>query len=257
MERWKEDALARARHRQQLMGGLDDAALIKAMRQGRPEAWNEFETRFRPVLESYADRRGFPRSMWDECVVTVLDDAAMRFGAHEAPIPKNVRAYLVRSTYHQFLRLRRESQRRAKHYELAAREGSEQGVIISLCSEAARRDSEDPSMAVGDRIDETRAQFLARVEAELTVEERLLLAWIGEGVPRRQIADWLGVSYEAARKRTARLSTRARELASAALERMPSEERIEFERALGRVGHVLAQHRTRDEAQEQSNDKQT
>jgi hypothetical protein len=70
------------------------------------------------------------------------------------------------------------------------------------------------------------------VAAELSEDDRLLLMWCAEGVPRRLIAEWTGTSYETARKRIQRLSARLRDVARKhATSFSPAERRI-LERVL-------------------------
>ena len=52
---------ARAPNDRNPVRALSDAALVDAMRASIPEAWTEFDARFRPLLERYAARIGIPR----------------------------------------------------------------------------------------------------------------------------------------------------------------------------------------------------
>jgi len=220
-----------------VMRALGDAALVRAMRGGKPEAWQEFDARFRPLLETYAQRTGIPRGDWDSCVVDVLDDAAMRLGAADAAdaeIPASVHAYLIRSAYYARLHLKRDVERRERNYELAARDASPEGVIRALCSEAALRDSADPFTRTDERARAALERFVALLDSHLDVEERHMLGWVGEGVPRRQIAEWMGANYEAVRKRILRIGARVRRLVPVLLSELAPEDRVEVERLLRR-----------------------
>ena len=214
---------------------LGDTALVRAMRAGKPEAWQEFDARFRPLLEIYAERTGIPRGDWDSCVVDVLDDAAMRLATADAEIPASIHAYLVRSAYYARLHLKRDVERRERNYELAARDGSPEGVIRALCSEAALRDSADPFTRSDERARVALERFVALLDSHLDVEERHMLGWVGEGVPRRQIAEWMGANYEAVRKRILRIGARLRRLVPMLLCELAPEDRVEVERLLRRL----------------------
>jgi hypothetical protein len=80
------------------------------------------------------------------------------------------------------------------------------------------------------------ARLAAMFSRELTDDDMLLLTWRGAGVPHRQVAAWLGITYDAAAKRLARLSRRLREIARSSVQRFPPDERVEIERFLRRAG---------------------
>lgn len=216
------------------MRALGDGALVLAMREGKPEAWREFDDRFRPLLELYAERTGIPRGDWDACVVAVIDDAAMRLATEGCEIPASVPAYLVRAAHHARLHLKRDGQRRDRSYELAARDSGRQGVIGTLCSAAALRDSEDPLERADPRVHAALSRFVSLLEEHLDVEERHMLGWVGEGVQRREIAAWMGANYEAVRKRILRIGARLRRMMPTLLLQLAPEDRVEVQRLLKR-----------------------
>jgi hypothetical protein len=74
------------------------------------------------------------------------------------------------------------------------------------------------------------------LSAELSTEELQLLIWVAEQIPRRDIAGWLGISYDAAKKRIARLSFRVRQLAVSSSARLTDAERDYVKRFLRRAG---------------------
>jgi RNA polymerase sigma factor (sigma-70 family) len=216
---------------------LMDTALIGAMRDGTPEAWAEFDARFRPLLERYAARVGIPRWEWSACITEVLDDEALRLVERPTEIPRHLTAYLVRAVRNRYLTLERAAARRVRQYSNAARaESSSEGVLGLVMSEHARRSS-DPLRVSEDRASASNAvtRFARALDAHLSPSERLMLAWVAEGVPQRVIAEWLGVSREAAKKRIARLCRRLRTLAGAACEQLPPSERGEIGRLLRRA----------------------
>lgn len=218
------------------MRASSDATLVAAMREGTPEAWAEFMARFQPLLETYGQRMGMPRSEWRTCVLTVLDDAAMRWAIDGAALPTKMAAYLVRAASFHRLTMVREATRRAHRYARAAESIHREGVILSLCSEAAVRDSHDPSRSHDDPSADTLAPFARALLDTLTLEERQLLGQLGDGAPRREIARSLGVPYETARKRVTRLCARLRQLAPSVLDRLSGDDRTAAERLLRRLG---------------------
>lgn len=214
---------------------LGDAALIDAMRDGVTEAWAEFDARFRPLLERYATRVGIPRWEWSACVTEVLDDEALRLIERSRPMPQQLSAYLVRAVHNRHLLLKRAALRREKRYATAAAADAPAVAI----SEHSRRASEPPRVAE-EYATQTSAvrQFAELLTSRLTLEERQLLAWIGEGVPHRVIAEWLGINREAAKKRASRLSQRLRLLANEVSAGLPSDVRREIDRLMVRTSRA-------------------
>jgi len=79
------------------------------------------------------------------------------------------------------------------------------------------------------------AGLAAFIRVHLTEEEQQILAWEERRVPHRQIAEWLGVSYDAATKRIWRLKRRSQTLAAHYAQVMPPEDRREMERLFRRA----------------------
>ena len=221
------------------MCALSDAALVQAMRESVTAAWAEFDARYRPLLETYAKRMRIPRWDWSVCITEVLDDEAVRLVQRDGDLPGNIPGYLVRAVRNRYLKLKRAAIRREKHYAAAAGfESHTEQVVRGLCSEDALRASAGPA---GDASMNASASHALRRLAELLGEdlskdEKQMLGWVGEGVPRRQIAEWLGSGYDVVRKRIYRLSQRMHQLTPAVLDRMNAEERAEAKRFLRRVG---------------------
>ena len=230
---WTESRRSRLR-------ALTDAALIDAMRDGVPEAWTEFDARFRPLLERYAARVGIPRWDWSVCITEVLDDEALRLVERGVAPPQHMTAYLVRAVRNRFLELKRATLRRDRRYaDAAALQPVAGGAIAVLISEHTRRASDTPRVAE-ERVYGSNAvrRFAQLISASLSDQERQLLAWVSEGVPRRLIAEWLGVTREAAKKRVSRLCHRVRALAVETRERLPAEGGREIDRLLRRASRA-------------------
>jgi DNA-directed RNA polymerase specialized sigma24 family protein len=210
---------------------LGDAALIDAMRAGLPEAWAEFDARFRPLLERYATRIGIPRWEWSVCITEVLDDEALRLIERARQMPQHLSAYLVGAVRNRHLLSKRAALRRDTRYAVAA--AADRAVAMS---EHSRRSSDPPRVAE-ERVTQSSAvrKFAELLSARLTAEERQMLAWVGEGVPHRVIAQWLGISREAAKKRVSRLSQRVRRLAAELSSQLPLDVRREIDRMMERT----------------------
>ena len=217
---------------------LSDAALVDAMRASVPEAWIEFDARFRPLLERYAARIGIPRWEWSSCITEVLDDEALRLIERSREVPQQMAAYLIRAVRNRHLALKRAALRRDNRYAGAvAVDDSPEGSVGPLVSEHTRRACEPPRVSEEQQ---TTPSVLTRVaqllSARLSDEEQQMLAWVAEGVPQRVIAEWLGINREAAKKRIARLCKRLRAAVDALKAELPLESRREIDRLLQRAG---------------------
>ena len=211
------------------MRALTDAALIDMMRAGVPEAWAEFDARFRPVLERYAARVGIPRWDWSVCITEVLDDEALRLIERAGQVPLHLTAYLVRAVRNRFLELKRSTRRRDRRYAI-------DGAVGAVMSEHAHRAADPARIAEEATVSSPAARFAEALGAHLTREEQEMLAWVAEGVPHRLIAEWLGITREAAKKRIARLCRRLRAAAGDATARLPLADRREIDRLMRRAG---------------------
>jgi DNA-directed RNA polymerase specialized sigma24 family protein len=209
------------------------------MRASVPEAWTEFDARFRPLLERYAARIGIPRWEWSCCITEVLDDEALRLIERSRQMPQQMSAYLIRAVRNRHLALKRAAMRRDHRYAGAAAEASPDGVLGSLVSEHTRRACEPPRVSEEGQATPSGATQLAELlSARLSEEERQMLAWVAEGVPQRMIANWLGINREAAKKRIARLCHRLRAAAAVMRVELPPATRREIDRLLDRAGEA-------------------
>jgi hypothetical protein len=207
------------------------------MRDGDELAWGEFDDRFRPLLESFARRTGVPRWEWDACITDVLDDEALKFAERTTLLPDNFGAYLVRAVHNRRLRLKRAAMVRERYHDAASNSSdASERVVVALCSENTMRVSAGPEMVAASVPVSSGLTRLARIlQDELSRDELLLLTWRSAGVPLRQVASWLGISYDAAAKRTVRLCHRLRAVARLRVDSFPPEERREVDRFFRRV----------------------
>jgi len=187
---------------------LDDRALVLAMRAGEPVAWNEFATRARAVLVG-----AMPHDvLGDDVVGEVLTQVALHLARPDAPIPTRLAPYLVRAAVRYRRQRARNAHRRHAWHVRAVREDMALAlpdgydVAGSLFSEYARRAAGVPDVrAVAEPA--VRA-LVERLLADLTPDDVQLLTWNAEGVPHREIAAWLGLTYAAVAKRVQRLLKR-------------------------------------------------
>jgi DNA-directed RNA polymerase specialized sigma24 family protein len=219
---------------QRTLRGLSNNALIDAMRGGATEPWQEFMVRFRPMLIQYGLRTRMDPSELESSVDVVLEEAAMRWAVDGAALPKNMLAYLLRAlSFHQRT-LERDSKRRVRQYERATEPGQNEGAIISLCSEAAVRQSAAPDEDIEDTTQGALERLCTVIRHSLTDEEAKILAQLADGLPQREIALELGLSYDAGRKRVQRLCARLRDLVPNAVGQLSNTDRIHLERLLRR-----------------------
>jgi hypothetical protein len=217
---------------------LGDVALIAAMRAGDDWAFGEFIARFRPGLAAYARGR-IPDELIPECVDEVLEDEALALSNEEAVVPTRLSGYLIGAARKRHLALRRGSERRRRWYEEAARSGrctsdGRESVVRSVCAEstiAASAGAGSIETAAPSAIE----QLAVAIEGELDEETRQLLAWIGQAVAHRQIAEWVGKSYDATTKQIWRLCRRLERAAPAHAAGLPREVQHELERFFRRV----------------------
>jgi hypothetical protein len=216
---------------------MSDPELLTRMGGGDVAAWGEFSQRFRPAMEAFARRVGIPVWDWGVCITEVLDDEALRLAGPSVARPEHCSAYLVRAMYHRYLRLKRARDCQERHYSAASDDFGGERVVGVLCSEHAVRASEGLLGELdGDGIAYGAVAALGRaIEAELSEEERLIVAWLGQGVAHRQIADWLGTTYDATTKRIWRLCRRIRDTMPRHVARFNADDRREVERFFRRA----------------------
>jgi DNA-directed RNA polymerase specialized sigma24 family protein len=212
---------------------VNDHALLNAMGSGDAVAWGIYETRFKPVLEAYARHAKIPHGDWPVCVVEVLEDEGLRLSSGDTR-PMNLAGYLITAAQRRFLRLKRAESCRAKNYDAASEDRAGEWVVSSLCSEDSLRTSRGPDGDAG-----LMASALRRLATELseglTTEEESILVWVSERVPHAQIAEWLGVSYDACTKRIWRLCRRLRSETGARRATYSRAEQDEIDRFLRRA----------------------
>lgn len=195
---------------------LDDAALVRAVSAGVPDALEEFMTRFRRLLFDEAAGQGIAPADCDDCVSEVLSKIVTLLIAGRIGAPRAPARYVVQSFWNRWRSTREEVERRRDRFDaaLVPAPGDGEWVIAGACSEHAWRASRG---ADADEDEDTISPVLERLvsafDEGITDEERTILGWLGRHVSQREIADWLGVSYAAATRRIWRLRERLREAA--------------------------------------------
>lgn len=185
-----------------------DMELVAAVRHGDFEALREFYARFEPLLARYASRAGLAFECWEDEAHDVLCDVVLALLAGDARTRGGVRsvhAYVIRAFRNRMLDSHRASARRD------ARESDER-MVLESCSEYAIRESAGALSESHESLPAI-ARLATVLDAALTAEERQMLTWVSNAVPMREIAQWLGVGYSAAKVRLSRLRSRLRERA--------------------------------------------
>lgn len=211
-----------------------DSELVDALRRDEPHACAEFIARFRPTLETYARKANIPRWEWGVCITELLSDEALRLKTTPNNPPRHIAGYLVRAVRNKYLYTKRAASCRLRNYVAASVDRFGEHIIPSSCSEYARRMSAGPD-ASSSPPPRVVARVVGDVSARLSAEDRQLLAWVGEGITRAVIAEWMGISRDACAKRVWRLCQRLRADVVARSRHLDARDRAELERFIRRT----------------------
>ena len=201
-----------------------DATLVARLRERDERACAELYARFAPLLMDEARRRRVDAASRSEVVMDTITQAAMVLLRSGTPVPGSLTGYLVTSLRRRVVNLVRDAQARARRLD---------GLAVEMGSTPAGDGgaTADPAAPVPRAIAE-----LARIlDQHLKDDERQLLAWLGDRVPQREIAEWVGSSYGAVRVRVLRLRERLREVARRHAATLPPDERVLLERYLSAI----------------------
>jgi DNA-directed RNA polymerase specialized sigma24 family protein len=146
--------------------------------------------------------------------------------------PRNLSWYLCSALHHRLIRAKRGAARRERAHQ-ASTESLQEGATTS---EYAIQSIANP-LSVKEGLGESALSRLATlISKKLSADERQLLMWCAEMVPRREIAEWLGITHEAAKKRVLRACRHAKVLALQVSQNLSDEDRATIERFLRRTG---------------------
>jgi DNA-directed RNA polymerase specialized sigma24 family protein len=211
-----------------------DAVLARGLRAGDDAAMAELVRRFHPLLMERARHEGVPAAARHELVFDVLTDAAARLRASRERAPRSLGVYLIATLRYQLRNERRKEQRR----ELLARRasaplsGSGEYAVLGVCSEATLRAAEGPAWERPAPRPVLAALSNAMREA-LDDDEWRLIGWMASDIPSREIAEWLGTSSVAVRKRVQRLRMRLVGVALHFMEGCSADDRAWLQRRFG------------------------
>ena len=217
---------------------VPDDELMARLRRGEAAACHEFFARFAPMLLELAARQGVPREWCWEPVTDLLDDVAERIRAHRLPAVASLAAYLASALRRRLSNARRDRRRRERLAREVAVEAGAPGesAVLSTCSAHSLRASRPPDDGDPDGLHPIVRGFHDHVRATLSEDEWRILGWIGERVPQREIAEWMGTTHGAMRVRVARLRARAAAAGRRYLDALAPPERALLDRFLGGNG---------------------
>jgi DNA-directed RNA polymerase specialized sigma24 family protein len=209
---------------------LGDRALVVALRCGSGAAVREFVLRFRPMLALAARRFGVVGGERDEYADEILHDAAAHFMDLSATVPLSVRGYLLRSLRNRVANAARACARRTRAVAAATEVAGDsepyfEQAVVGCASEHSVRASHGPGWEGPPPVSPALQRLAMALTTDLTVDERLLVAWLSHHVPQQEIAAWLGLGYEATSKRIRRLRARLHAAAVRYTEHLSQEER--------------------------------
>jgi RNA polymerase sigma factor (sigma-70 family) len=194
------------------------------------------------VLLAEARRARVQPALRLEAVEDCLADLAIALSKPTAKTPRSLSSYVAVAFRHQLERMGRRAVRsdatsRSAVDEEAGPRG--EGVVRQLASDASLRAASPGGDGDEERLSRALEGLTDALDRVLSDEERQLLAWLGERVPQREIAAWLGIAHGTARQRTFRLRARLHRVATDYMATVRDEaHRLELTRFLRRASGV-------------------
>ena len=189
-----------------------DSELLQQMRRDDASAIREFYRRFTPVLWKEATRARVRPETRDDLVVDCLSDSAIHLMQASVAAPKSLAGYLVAAFRNRVASEYRSSARRTATGARAVSMINDELVVREVCSEASLRASAGPAAEVPP-LSPVLERLSRVVNAGVTDDERQMLRWVAASIPQRVIAEWMGITHNAARVRVLRLRERLIDLA--------------------------------------------
>lgn len=188
---------------------LSDRALLEAIRAQRPDAIEELIRRCHSLVLRQATRLGIPR---DERVVWAMEllyHVAMSIARETASTPRAIGPYVATACKRKAFTERRDRVVRERWEGDSTEElgGHSERAVVAACSEDSLRAARGPAWEQPE-LPPVLERLVARIDGEISEQERQLLSWVGQHVPYSLIAEWLGVSRAAVTKRITRLRAR-------------------------------------------------
>lgn len=219
-----------------------DRELVLAIRAGSDRALDELFARFRPLLVRQARRARAGAGEADDFALDLLVRTAARLSDPRVAIPDSLAAWLAGALRHRLANARRDRARRDRLHREASDDswGAGERVVAAACSEATLRASRGADWETPPA--HPAVVLLQRaLIAGLTDAEQQLLLWDHHRIPKRVMAEWLGIGYEAAKQRIRRLRLRLRATALRFVDTLDERDRRIVEHYVG-LAPRLAEH---------------
>lgn len=211
----------------------DEIALLIGIRRGERKALCEFMRRFQPLLLDQARRLGTEPQERDNVITAFLDDIALKLAHMQAP--RSLSTFIIKSFRNHVADAWRADDTRLQRDTGECDLIGGERVVSATCSAFAIRATLGPD-AGGSSTTVPAATLMNAIMRGCTREERSLLVWSSQRVPMRDIAEWLGISYGAARQRIARLRARLAHESIQHLVNLDPADRAVITRLLRRAG---------------------
>lgn len=190
--------------------------LLRGLRAGDEQALAAVFERYVPMLLVEARRRHVQPGLRQEVVEDAVAAAVLVLMRPEHATPRSLAGYLVTALRRRVLNLHRSARRDAAR---ASQVDDIDQLLVASAAPApdARLDAHDDDGTDGadggahDIEGDAMDGIMRALLAQLAEDDRQLLGWLGEHVPQREIAAWLGVTHDAVRSRAKRLRARLRE----------------------------------------------
>jgi len=189
-----------------------DQELLQQMRRDDDVAIREFYRRFAPLLWKIARQAHVQPALREDVVTDCLSDSAIHLMQATVAIPANLAGYLVAAFRHRLANDRRATERRVAVGTAALWADDNEPVVREVCSEASIRASAGPAFEAPP-LSPVLERLSRVIDSGITDDERQMLRWVSASIPQRLIADWMGITHNAARARVLRLRERLIELA--------------------------------------------
>lgn len=189
-----------------------DSELLLEMRRDDASAIREFYRRFTPLLWKEASRARVRPEIRDDLVVDCLGDSAIHLMQASVAAPRSLAGYLVVAFRNRVSNEYRSSARREATGSTATLMSDGERVVREVCSEASLRASAGPGAEMPP-LSPVLERLSRVVNAGITDQERQMLRWVAASIPQRLIAEWMGITHNAARARVLRLRERLIDLA--------------------------------------------
>lgn len=175
----------------------DEGALVAAISRGDDAALKELYVCYLPMLVAATRRHRVLPSDRRELALDVITDVAMQLLRGDGPVPRNLSGFLATVL-------------RRRVVDRARRDASR---VLEVPFDEAREASLGVMLDDSDHATPALVRLVDHLEQHCDDTELQILHWLGEHVPQRTIAEWLGVGHGAVRMRVARLRNRLRDVA--------------------------------------------